>query len=511
MKPFVYVALIQACFFTHSLAVPSPLSTSEKASFARRDDVSIQAKKYKKNCQKGNLDDLEEEAWDTMKLLAQYAQLWRKDGAYQPVADMYFGGNSRDYYDRIMKSFKNAEQFHDTSFFNPSPPNKVYFEIWCAEDGPDGKVPMPDGLKGDWNANECARFDKLNGYSFKRQRWYWLPDTVYYTVLCPKVWKNKTSLLAMNKVIGDIGRSKVYMDNLTELRAYTYLHETLHHTIVSNPWIGDVNIQTASEPQGAYGAPACASLAKWYGCSNSGVSTKNGGVNGEFGTVVNADNYAIFALSIYFQETLSVSSPFEPAGSWRDIPKRLVDPAPRSSTSNAYPGADASLYLVDVPDNSNIEGSAFDLVTTTSQPNSPLCVDGSQADPDQQYFSRSNAVQSIDDFRSESDYWGISIVSSISFGTDRTSNSKSQVTGIDNSKEDNHAVDDGTWLAAKMAAEGCIGSFAFGHGTTSDQKKQYCVDHSTTVLDDCQTDTTSARYGGALQYGCNGIGLQGNP
>jgi hypothetical protein len=43
-----------------------------------------------------------------------------------------------------------------------------YYEVWCEEDGPDGKVPEPDGNEGDWAADECA--SGIRGYSFKRSR-----------------------------------------------------------------------------------------------------------------------------------------------------------------------------------------------------------------------------------------------------------------------------------------------------------------------------------------------------
>jgi hypothetical protein len=40
----------------------------------------------------------------------------------------------------------------------------------------------------------------------------------------------------MKDTIRKVGVGKIKMDNLTQTRAYTYLHETLHHEVVSNPW-----------------------------------------------------------------------------------------------------------------------------------------------------------------------------------------------------------------------------------------------------------------------------------
>ena len=60
------------------------------------------------------------------------------------------------------------------------PDNKqqnAMFEVWCAEDGADGKVPKPDGWNkdknGPWIADQCAD-GKAWAYSFKRSRWYWV-------------------------------------------------------------------------------------------------------------------------------------------------------------------------------------------------------------------------------------------------------------------------------------------------------------------------------------------------
>ncbi|PQE03243.1 hypothetical protein CJF30_00005738 [Rutstroemia sp. NJR-2017a BBW] len=232
-----------------------------------------------------------------------------------------------------------------------------------------------------------------------------------------------------------------------------------------------------------------------WGCSQP-VDDDAGGIHGEFGTLVNADNYAIFALSIYFQENFHRGDPFEPSGPWRDIPKWMTNPVkPKKPSSNTW----ANLY-----DNATIatmDTLAPDYKTTKTQSNTPWCVNGAQPDHDQQPFSRSDAINSINDFCSHTAYWDLTIVPPISMGTGSTKNGKPKATGVDNSKGDNRAVDNGIWLMAKMAQDGCSGSFPFGHGNTADQKKQYCVDRYMTILDNCQTDTTTAKYGGALQYG----------
>jgi hypothetical protein len=78
------------------------------------------------------------------------------------------------------------------------------------------------------------------------------------------------------------------------------------------------------------------------GCSNP-LDDDAGGIHGEFGTLVNADNYAIFALSIYFQESFSSGEVFEPWGDWRDIPKWATDPVRRKNPSITWDNPGRSL------------------------------------------------------------------------------------------------------------------------------------------------------------------------
>lgn len=64
------------------------------------------------------------------------------------------------------------------------------------------------------------------------------------------------------------------------------------------------------------------------------LKNEDGGYDGEFGAIKNADNYVAFALSVYFQEELKIADPIEPAGPWRTIPKEQVNPVPRRKANN---------------------------------------------------------------------------------------------------------------------------------------------------------------------------------
>jgi len=88
---------------------PSLSSASGEDTLATRNDISITSAKYQKNCQRddGIYSKAETEAWDTMKKLADAAKRWEKHGNYQKTAEMYFGGDAADEYDRIQRKYWN--------------------------------------------------------------------------------------------------------------------------------------------------------------------------------------------------------------------------------------------------------------------------------------------------------------------------------------------------------------------------------------------------------------------
>ena len=101
---------------------------------------------------------------------------------------------------------------------------------------------------------------------------------------------------------------------------------------------------TPARPQYAYGPDAVAALAKYWGAVKD-LKDDDGGYDGEFGAIKNADNYVAFALSVYFQDKLGISDPIEPKGPWRTIPKTMVDPVPKRETQNGNFTGEFSQYL----------------------------------------------------------------------------------------------------------------------------------------------------------------------
>jgi len=75
----------------------------------------------------------------------------------------------------LVENFDNADEFHDFNFWwGHGPLNAALFEIWCHEDGPDGKLPKPDEWQGDWHSNACDLYQSMNAYSFRLSRWWWI-------------------------------------------------------------------------------------------------------------------------------------------------------------------------------------------------------------------------------------------------------------------------------------------------------------------------------------------------
>jgi hypothetical protein len=137
----------------------------------------------------------------------------------------------------------------------------------------------------------------------------------------------------------------------------------------------------------------------------------------------------------------------------------------------------------------------------------PVCADSST--PGSLPFSQADATQKIQDFCSDSDYWNITIVPSISFGTGQTSSGLAKAPGLDNSNFDDHTAPDGIWMEITFADNGCIGSFQVGQGATPDEKTQHCVDRFGKILNNCNTDTVDNKYGGTLTDHCGFYQLTG--
>ncbi|CZR64404.1 uncharacterized protein PAC_14302 [Phialocephala subalpina] len=273
------------------------------------------------------------------------------------------------------------------------------------------------------------------------------------------------------------------------LRAQTWLHEFTHHNLVSNPsqpskftcllWQILRAVLTFHPSSTHYQTmlirflwsktpDASAALANCYGASTPGHD-KDGGYNGEFGTAISADNYAMFALSVYFQEILSRQAPYEPE-----------DPRYKQSPDvwlSQYQIASVS-SLDDDPDmyNSSTETITPSVSPTFTDLVSPL--------------TRSDAIGNINAFCQDNFKWDFQIVPPISYGNGKTPAGNNKAMQFDNSvSSTDRIVKNGFWLNVVFYDRFGIGSMPFTQGSTSGEKIASCTNPSMAILDCCQTDT----------------------
>jgi hypothetical protein len=170
-------------------------------------------------------------------------------------------------------------------------------------------------------------------------------------------------------------------------RGQTYLHELMHlDGLVSRPPVTDLE---SMDGLTLYGGPLCASLASLFGCAqkqpDSVVSE-----NGEWGSTVNADNYAYFANSIYFREHLRQQEPATPTWDWQKFAKTVVSPPLK--TSRAFDpllslGVNTSILdndtsFFDVVGPSNFALDSIPVPKYEPPPPPPVCIPGNtQTDP----------------------------------------------------------------------------------------------------------------------------------
>ncbi|KAF8859275.1 hypothetical protein BDZ45DRAFT_689375 [Acephala macrosclerotiorum] len=415
-----------------------------------------------------------------------------------------------------MGIFNNLVNWHKSQYVGVNPIKDAYLEVFCAEKGPDGHPPRPDELGPDekWDGNYCnSGVDKPYAFSYQLRRFYWIPESRYYTIICPKAWNNRYTLEAVNNAIIKRGKENIDMTFLyTYLRGQTWLHEFLHHNPVSNPYqpVTDLVIKGRNWPINSdtcYGPDASAAMAKWYG-STTPVSNSDGGYNNEFGTAINADNYAMFAMSVYFQESLSRQAPFEPNNpGYKDIQKSFVDPVPNHPDALNFSGDSLDTYDNSSITDVNLFTDATPFVAITDR---ALCIDESIPDPFQQPFSRSDTIGNINAFCQDSFKWDFQMVPPISYGNGKTPGGANKAIQFDNSvSSSDRTVKNGIWLNVIFFDEGCMGSIPFAWGSTSEEKTASCTNQFMSILDGCQTDTQTAKYGGALATGCLYYQIQG--
>jgi hypothetical protein len=232
----------------------------------------------------------------------------------------------------LAANFKNAVAVHARNWIWP----EASIDVWCNENGPDGLAPPPDEAKLPWfGACDNSSF----AYSYIRKHAYWFHDG-YTIVFCPRFWHDTTNRFGFRdsgkRSLSDVlALAKQFPvefggdpDRIAMNRGQTYLHELMHlDHLVSSPPVTDLVSRVRIR---LYGGRFCARLASLFGCAqkqpDSVVSE-----NGEWGSTVNADNYAYFANSIYFREQLQQQEPATPTGNWQGLAASTVSPPLKTS------------------------------------------------------------------------------------------------------------------------------------------------------------------------------------
>lgn len=131
----------------------------------------------------------------------------------------------------------------------------------------------------------------------------------------------------------------------------------------------------------------------------------------------------------------------------------------------------------------------------------PKCA-GTPTSTPQVAFPQPDADALIRQFCSNRAYWNLDIVPLVSFGTGLTSDGRHKALGASDSFPINEGTDN-LWLGLSFKEDSCVGSFPFTFGTNDDERLAHCVDRFRIVLNGCNTDTTTAKFGGELDDVCS--------
>lgn len=130
----------------------------------------------------------------------------------------------------------------------------------------------------------------------------------------------------------------------------------------------------------------------------------------------------------------------------------------------------------------------------------PQCA-GAPSGPPQVAFPQPDADADIIKFCSNRAYWDLDIVPLVSWGTGRTSDGRAKVNIVSDSYPINSGADN-LWLSLSSNEDSCIGSFQFTYGANDDERLARCVDRFRIILNGCNTDTITDKFGGQLNDVC---------
>ncbi|KAI4596708.1 hypothetical protein KJ359_005050 [Pestalotiopsis sp. 9143b] len=311
-------------------------------------------------------------------------------------------------------------------------------------------------------------------------------------------------------------------------RARCFFHEVTHLDYFMNaganddglsPFVSDleVNYDTPAVKgvwYEAYGPYNCRILRNWVDPDPqySGYFTQR-----------NADNYAFFALAKYVEgQTNQYPSSPSPG---RKKPKK----EPRDTRTHGEPQSDDTQSLDtdlidgdeqdppgdikypgcgdkfggDIPAASISASISSQFASATGTPSSagtslptPTC--SSDNDPG---FDQASTEDHIQTFCGDKTFWETVLVPPVSVGTGLTSDGRGKAIGV-TANYTLPGTTDLLWLGMEFTNDTCIGFSQFTTGTTDREKLDHCTERFDTILNGCQTGTTTAKTGGQLQDVC---------
>ncbi|KAI0537847.1 hypothetical protein GGR58DRAFT_501762 [Xylaria digitata] len=246
--------------------------------------VTAQTRRRLHSCDEQKwMKEIEAQAWGDAEALARVAQQWKAgNDKWQPAMDLFMGKDSvkSPFKETIRSGLDMEVSAHELNSIFP----EAVIDIYC------GDSQEIDGRKA---RSICKRMNKKKPgeyiYPFAST---WINRGTlwndYYMVLCPRFFAEKDSLFRtlsqMNLGLIDKANASAYK--------YTWGHTIYHELMHLDPVV-------ATEPVGdiEYGACNSSRLASAYGAKS---------------TTKNAESWALFADTAYYQDAWSMSKPGKP-------------------------------------------------------------------------------------------------------------------------------------------------------------------------------------------------------
>ncbi|EQB57145.1 hypothetical protein CGLO_02782 [Colletotrichum gloeosporioides Cg-14] len=416
------------------------------------------------------------------------------DAAIAQSGVVAFGGGTIKYEDGSCNPYKNIietaawDAFTLARFTKAVPTTGRQIATWRTYIGPDFAEAEEFKRKKSFDIilsckdtkDQCNT--KIDGKAVGGYAWTtsWFGWKYQHVTLCPVFFELRTLDDIFELLEDGLERGELKYAQEAEWQANTgqyLLHEIMHLDAVGIP-----KIEEGGRGPRAYGPYYV------YRLAQRPLNQKDGGQR----TSLNADNYAWLANSL---EIGTLGS-----GEYQRMQNGfLVDLGYMDFNVSSWTQAEIEDRAAPT-----FEGMKNPLPATIAPPVKPI------PDPECSFegpaFSQPEAEEHINNFCSNSAYWENVIVSPLANGTAETSDGNPKSSGTSYPYKITGSGDR-LWLGLMYSRESCTGTFRFTLGKTDEEKRDYCRARFRTILNGCQTDTTTAKKGGILNKECGTYGV----